>query len=335
MKLRKFLFSREVRIESFKIIFTALLGFITFKVYQMYRNKKDNSKLYIKMIKLEREMLENQKLLRDIIDSHSEYHLLDRVFGVNSGVGIYDIYKLVCSLNSYVHKDIIYESGNSVGIEYVYTEIPYILIEELELEKKEAMVHGERYPGYLESINIEIEECRSKSIFKVLLEIENNTKDINMKSHELGGPIEYLKIKLNEFNLKEDVQKRKTLHNFCSQLLDEKNIFSDSLEMFKNYENLARKTHKEKFYRKSFDIVEFKVWKQQEMDLLGVYSLEDYLGLEEYYNTNKNIKIGSWEIEKAEKLYKEMKYIYDDRILKIKDLLIKTLKKTNWIFGNI
>lgn len=335
MKLRNFLFSREVGIELFKIIFTALFGFITFKVYQMYRNKKDNSKLYIKIIKLERKMLENQKLLRDIIDSHSEYHLLDRVFGVNDGEGIYDIYKLVYSLNSYVHEEIIYEAANPVGIEYIYTEIPYILIEGLELEKKEVMVNGEKYPGYIESINIQIEECRNKSIFKVLEEIENNTKDINIKSHELGEAIEYLKIKLNKFNLKEDVEKRKTLHSFCSKLLDEKNVFSDSLEMFKNYENLARKTQKEKNYRSSLNNVEFKVWKQQEMDLLGVYSLENYLKLEEYFNTNKNIKIGSWEIEKAEKLYEEMEYIYDDRILKIKDLLIKTLKKTNWIFGNI
>lgn len=335
MKLRHFLFSREVGIELFKIIFTALFGFITFRAYQMYRNKNDNSKLYIQMIKLEREMLENQKLLRGIIDSHSEYYLLDRVFRGDSGEDIYNIYSLISSLNSYVRQDNIYEEGNPVGIDYSYTEIPYVLIEELEYEKNETEVHGERYPGHLENINIEIDKCRSKSIFKVLIEIEKHTKDINIISREISAPIEFLKIKLNEFNTKEDLKKRKILHEFCSQLLDENNIFSDSLEMFKNYENIARRIHKEKFYKKSFNNIEFKAWKQEEMDLLGVYSSEDYLELEEYYNTNKKIEIGSWELERAEKLYKEMSDVYDDRIIKIKNLLIKTLKKTNWIFGNI
>lgn len=47
IKICDFIFSKEVGIELVKIAFTALIGFITFKIYQMYRNKKDNSKLSI------------------------------------------------------------------------------------------------------------------------------------------------------------------------------------------------------------------------------------------------------------------------------------------------
>lgn len=51
IKICNFIFSKEVGIELVKISFTALIGFITFKIYQMYRNKKDNSKLYIVELK--------------------------------------------------------------------------------------------------------------------------------------------------------------------------------------------------------------------------------------------------------------------------------------------
>ena len=49
-KLCNFIFSREVGIELIKVVLTGLIGFVTFKIYQMYRNKKDNSRLYIQMI---------------------------------------------------------------------------------------------------------------------------------------------------------------------------------------------------------------------------------------------------------------------------------------------
>ena len=68
-KLSVFIFSREVAIELIKVAFTAVFGFITFKIYQMYRNKKDNSKLYIQIIKLEREFIGNLQIIQDIIDN--------------------------------------------------------------------------------------------------------------------------------------------------------------------------------------------------------------------------------------------------------------------------
>lgn len=222
-----------------------------------------------------------------------------------------------------------------VGAEYVYTEKPYEVIQNLNYERSQVEVDGERYLGQLESIDTDIERYERQSIFNLFMKIEQEAKLIDIKGHEMFNSIEYVKIEVQEYNSKELTQRKKGLDEFCLQLLDESNIFSDSLTLFKNYKNLSRKIHKEKLYKKIPEKIEFKVWEQQEMDLLGVYSLEDYLELEKYYHKNKNVEIGNWELEKAEKLHIEMKNLYNNRILRIKNMLRRTLKKTNWIFGKI
>lgn len=59
MKIIDFLYTREVGLELIKTILTFIFGYITFKVYQLYKNKKDNSTLYVKIIKLEKELNDN------------------------------------------------------------------------------------------------------------------------------------------------------------------------------------------------------------------------------------------------------------------------------------
>lgn len=335
VKLRDFIFSREVGIELVKVAFTALIGFVTFKIYQMYRNKKDNSKLYIQMIKLEREIAKNLQLIEAIIDDHSRYQLLNSIFRGDKSEGLYDLFELVDSLNLYVYQNIIYEYGEPVDAEYVYAEYPYEIIQQLNFERSQVEAEGENYPGHLDDIDAAIEKHEEKSIFTLLVEIEKAIECINIDNHEMRSSIEYLREKLNKYNSNDSVYKNKTLDKFCSQLINRNNIFSESLNLFKDYENLSRKIHKEKFYKDVPSKIEFKVWQNQDMDLLGIYSSEDYLILEEFYHKNNIIEIGNWELERAEELSKEMQTLYEERILRIRDMLKKTLNKTNWIFGKI
>lgn len=335
IKLWDFIFSKEVGIELVKVAFTALIGFVTFKIYQMYRNKKDNSKLYIQMIKLEREITNNLQLLDAIIDNHSRYHLLDSLFKSEKGEGLYRLYELVNSINNYVYQDIIYEYGEPVGAEYVYSERPYEIIEHLNYEKNEVESEGENYPGQLEDINSEIEKYEEMSIYKLFVEIEDLIKNIDVENHEMRNAIVYLCEKVTEYNSNDINYKKKTLDQFCSQLLDGNNAFSESLAYFKEYKNLSRKINKEKSHKKIQNQIEFKVWHTQDMDLLGVYSTDDYLKLEEFYHKYSIVEIGDWQLDKAEELKKEVQSIYDERVNGIKNKLKKTLRKTNWLFGKI
>lgn len=334
-KLYNFIFSKEVGIELVKVAFTGLIGFITFKIYQMYRNKKDNSKLYIQMIKLEREITKNLQLLDAIIDDHSRYHLLDSIFKSEKAEGLYRLYELVNSINNYVYQDIIYEYGEPVDAEYVYSERPYEIIEHLNYEKSELESEGENYPGQLEDINSEIEKYEKMSIYKLLVEIERLIKNINVENHEMRKAIVYLCEKVTAYNSNDIKYKKKTLDQFCSQLLDGNNEFTESLVNFKEYENLSRKIHKEKSHKKIPNQIEFKVWHTQDMDLLGVYSTDDYLKLEEFYHKYNIVEIGDWQLDRAEELKTEIQSIYDDRVNEIKNKLKKTLRKTNWLFGKI
>ena len=335
IKICSFIFSKEVGIELVKISFTALIGFITFKIYQMYRNKKDNSKIYIQMIKLEREITKNLQLLDTIIDDHSRYHLLDSLFKSEKAEGLYRLYELVNSINNYVHQDIVYEYGEPVDAEYVYSERPYEIIEHLNYEKSEVESEGENYPGQLEAINSEIERYEKMSIYILLVEIEDLIKDIDVVNHEMRNAIVYLCEKVTAYNSNDMKYKKKTLDEFCSQLLDGNNAFAESLVDFKEYKNLSRKLQKEKSHKKIANQIEFKVWHTEDMDLLGVYSTDDYLKLEEFYYKYSIVEIGDWQLDRAEELKTEIQFIYDDKVNEIKNKLKKTLKKTNWLFGKI
>jgi hypothetical protein len=301
----------------------------------MYRNKKDNSKLYIQMIKLEREITKNLQLLDAIIDNHSRYHLLDALFKSEKSEGLYKLYKLVNSINNYVYQDIIYEYGEPVDAEYVYSERPYEIIEHLNYEKSEVESEGENYPGQLEAINSEIEKYNNMSIYNLLLEIEELIKNIDVENHEMRNAIVYLCEKVTAFNTNGTKSKKKSLDQFCSQLLDGNNVFAESLADFKEYENLSRKIHKEKSHKKKHYQIEFKDWHTQDMDLLGVYSTDDYLKLEEFYHKYSIVEIGDWQLDRAEELKKEIHFIYDDSVNEIMNKLKKTLRKTNWMFGKI
>lgn len=334
-KLCNFIFSKEVGIELVKIAFTALIGFVTFKIYQMYRNKKDNSKLYFQMIKLEREIINNLQLLDTIIDDHSRYHLLDSLFSNEKAEGLYRLYELVNSINNYVYLNKIYEYGEPVDAEYVYSESPYEIIDHLNYKKSEVESEGENYTGQLEDINSEIEEYEKMSIYKLLVEIEDLIKDIDVENHEMRNAIVYLCEKVTAYNSNDIKYKKKTLDEFCSQLLDGNNAFAESLVDFKEYKNLSRKLQKEKSHKKIVNQIEFKVWHTQDMDLLGVYSTDDYLKLEEFYYKYNIVEIGDWQLDRAEELKTEIQSIYDDKVNEIKNKLQKTLRKTNWLFGKI
>ena len=330
IKAREFILSKDVIIELLKIIFTALIGFITFKIYQLYSNKKDNSKLYIQMIKLEREIINNIQLIELIINDYSRYQLLDYLFKGENSEGLYDLLELVYSLNQYVYEEKTYEYGDIVDVNYVYVEHQYDSIQNLNYERHQVEEEGEEYPGHINSIDTEIKRLEGESIFNLLKEIENKAGAIDIDGHKMSNSIKYLHDKVSKYNTEKLSHKKKMLDEFCSQLIDQSNIFAETLSAFKDYKNISRKVHK-----KVSNKIEFKVWQSQDMDLLGVYSSEDYLILEEFYHKYDIIDIGIWEIERAEELHKLIQDIYEDRIKKINNMLKKTLNKTNRLFGKI
>lgn len=301
----------------------------------MYRNKKDNSKLYIQIIKLEREIKGNLQLLDDIIDNHSRHDLLEPLFKNDKAEDIYKLYELVNSINNYVYEDVIYEHGEPVGVEYIYLEIPYLIIDGLNYDKNEVESEGEIYHGQLEYINSEIEKYQNISIYKVFVEIEELIKDMNVENHEMKNAITYLHKEVTAYNLKEIKYRSKTLNQFCLHLLDGNNIFAESLADFKEYKNLSRKIDKENPHKKLQNKIEFKVWHKQDMDLLGVYSTDDYLKLEEFYHKYGIVEIGDWQLDRAEELKEEIESIHDDIVNEMKNRLKKTLRKTNWLFRKI
>lgn len=253
------------------------------------------------MINLEREITRNIHILRDIIDDHSRYQLLNSIFMNDKSEDLYDLFELINSLNNYVDQEFIYGDGGPVegpvDVKYVYAKRQYKTIEDLSCAKSYIEDKGEDYVGQLDYIKNEITKYEEELIFDLLEKIEERIVLTKIDNCDMRNSVEYLCRKLNKYNSYDNTYKNKILDEFCSKLLDGNNVFSDSLNLFKNYKELSRKLKikKEKMYRKEFSKVkiEFKVWQNQDMNLLSVYNLEYYLILEEFYQKNSVIEIGN------------------------------------------
>lgn len=303
----------------------------------MYRNKKDNSSLYILMIKLERELIKNKVELEKVIGGHTEYNSLKDKFidaGENS---IFKLYSQVNSLNSYVYENIIYEYGEVVAVEYEYSEKQYETMRYLENLKHNLDYESEEYQGQIDELNSDIERIENSSIFEELSEIDKNVEQLLISEHHFKEALNYLSEKVKAFNSMEHKEKLRKLNNFCKSLLDEENEFSKTVELFKKFESLGRKLAKPKSTKNSSNIVtiRFDLWDKLGADLLAVYDPDAYLELDQYYHKNEDLEIGIWDIEHIKQLHSEMNNILDIHIIKNKNKLKNTLSKTNWLFDKI
>ena len=161
-KLSHFLTSREVGLEFIKALITAIFGFITFKIYQLYRNKKDNINLYIQMIKLERELIKNKEKLKKVIDQHKEYNSLKILFNYEERNSLLNLYSQVNSLNSYIYENIIFENGEPADVRYDYLEVQYETIRHLEEEIGYLLYSDKDYSVQIDELKYDIEQLKKR-----------------------------------------------------------------------------------------------------------------------------------------------------------------------------
>lgn len=335
-KLAEFLISQEVAIELVRVIFTALAGYITFRVYQRYRNKKDNTRLYIVLIKLERELEDNMKVLKAIIDMHSDYDLLKEAYLGEIGAKRLSLYRKIDSLGWYTYEDLVIERERVLSAEHVYAVRPYMMIKGLTQVKDQIQCDGESFEGQLDEIDAQLRACNECSIYDVLGEIEELARDLLSYDLEANGALEYLCQEISAFNLLKQDRKDRRLHEFCVGLVDKENVFSKTLSSFRRFEELDRRvTRPENLKQAAGSTLTFKLWRSLDVDLLGVYDPDYYLELDEYYCDSSSISIGDWERDRAITLRNRMNDLLHNRLIRTRVALGKTLSKTNWLFGDL
>lgn len=327
------LFVKSCLLEVVKASVTFLFGYISFTIYQRYKNKSDNNKLYIQFLKLEKEMINNKNLIDSNLNKYKELEELNKKFYINNKLddSLLDLYRCASNLRIYreEHNDY-YDEGR---IDVVYSETPADKISDIEGELNYLEEDYQSNYMKIEEYKAKISKLKLKNIFDDLIELESKSKCFLTKNFQLKQEVNFLYMKLVKFNKLNIQEKRIYLSQFCELILESKNDFVNSL---RTYNDLVLLKLELDIYKEPYKLdINFSSWQRIDIDLLAVYDAELYLQLEELYVKLSDFKIY---INRKETLEKAKKIVVEELepvINANKNHLKKVLLKTNKLFKSI
>lgn len=316
--------SKEFILEALKLLMTSLLGIATFRIYEGYRNKKDNNRLYIKIIKLKKELLKNKCKIEKILNEYKKKKSLNEHFYINKVYNdeLYNFYCDIAGLTIYCQEYERHdEDGELIDSECYYADKPYQEIEELKsnIDNLQSIYHYNYHK--LENLKKQLSNLEDKDIYKDLSEIEKRIPAFLKTFHpKLYAPIEFLQFEIKGFNTLKKKEKEEKLQIFCNLILHEENEFTKSLEDFKTLRKLKKKLDSTTYLK-----LDFNLWELIDFDLLVCHDEKIYLDLEELYSglSVKVIDISS------EDSVKETHNILVNKLEPIIDKSEKKLKKNS------
>jgi hypothetical protein len=315
---------------------TFVFGYISFKLFQIYKNKKENNKLYIKLIKLKKEIDENKCQIEEILNEYIEKEILTEHFYYNNGIftdKLYRLYYHIDQLEMFYIEEPIYEYGEQIGVEHRYTDKPYQIISDLQSEIGWSEI-SEDYSNYdTENLREQIANYENKVIYNELAKIQEKTSELLENGWESHDSIKFLYSKLKKFNVLLKEEKIKYLDKFCTLILREENEFTESLNSFRRLKNLKEKLEVKS--KKSKFKMKFVLWESIDVDLLAVYNAETYLTLEEIYTNLSKLEMNMNHEGSIKEVHDILINQLEPIIVAEEKKLKKTLSKTNRFFSGV
>lgn len=327
-------------IEIIKAAITLGFGLYSFKMYQRYKNKKENTQTYIEVIKLKKELEKNHKVLVEVLELYNEKEGLNRFFKFQepNGDGLLDIFSRIKGLDVYYgYTPIMGEYGEQVGVDGGYDEKPYDEMQNIEHEiwGIENYEHWDEHDKYIRisELNTIKEKYGKMNIFVDLISLQEKVKNLLQEECNLQEELQFLNEKLEKYNSFEECKKKKYIDKFMELLNERENIFSTAFKKYKRLKQLERELR--------YDINKSKIelileqWKDRNIDLLVVQDVNKYLEIEELYRQLSLCKIDKSNRDSIE----HAKYLIEDELLKIleeqENKIFKILKKTTKLFKDI
>ena len=321
--------------EFTKIVIAGIFGFLTFKIYQGYKNKKDNHQLYILLIKLEREIENKTQVLKDVLVNSNRLELLKEKFLIKKDPDLANIYRDISGFSDYICEYPIVEHGELVNIAYIYCDTPDFQINLID-QHISSLRYDKNTVGneeHISDLECQLAHLESKSLIKELEVLEKRLKDCS-KSNSHSLSFEYLLEKVSIFNRKTLKVRKENLDDFCSSLLDKDNIFSSLLKEYREMVSLGRTLD---IYNKTKSIsIIFDEWKNSEnKTLIAQFSVDSYIKLDKLYSSLNEVSIRPWDVGACRNLLStEIRFVINE-INTIKGALEKTIKRTAFLFKNL
>lgn len=328
---------KSIITEFFKTIFAALLGFLTFKIYQGYKNKKENHLLYIHLLKLEKEAHTFLDELKSVSAEHDEMNRLEMEFNLKETHIIYLFYSKIVALSVFVNQVPIYnQRGEIVDVEYEYGEYAYSEISRLEDCIQSVEEEDERNEEYLDDLYAQLSSLRKSSLIGELERLLSK-KEVILNKGIFIKSLEYFFSEIAKFIENNEQNNPQDLDEFCKRLFDQNNNFSATLDKYKRLSTLKRKLTKPVIRGKVSKKItsNFVLWSKEETELLAIYDIESFLKLEEIYESNKKLEIYIWDKCMVDTSIKNIEVKMLNALQEVLTILKKTVIRTNKLFKGV
>lgn len=315
-------FYKQLILEIIKIVLTFGFGILSFKTFERYKNKKDNNKLYISLIKLEKELLKNKEMVDELRNYHISVEVSLELFNIDkkSNECLQKLYKDLLDLSTYKEfEEELDKNGVIVDIVEYYADKPYQYIEQIE-----------RYLTYcddceIESLEKSLEYYDNHDIYTEFERIYKEIEILIQSEFKMKKGLIFLKDKLGKYNKLSLKQREYYLQKFCEKIFEEKNEFTESLDVYKEIEKYKRSLNSVKVN------LNFDVWNTIDVNILALYDAESYIEIDEMYKELNDFNINKNDIESLEKLNLVINKLLE-AILKNETRLKKILTKNNRYF---
>lgn len=319
--------------EIIKAIITFLFGYISFKIFERYRSKKDNNRLFIQLIKLEREVKENKKKIEDAIDEYIELELLLEEFKINNkfNESLYKLYSKINNLKIYTRIEYDFdENGEIIDFKEIYTEKAYEMINEMSRYIDSYDINDYDVDNDIDSLIKELEYYEQNNIYTEIDDIYMEIEKFNNDNCKMKEALSFLKLKIEKYNSLSEADKKRYLNLFCKTILEKDNEFTQSLKIYQRIQCLENR------FKNNIKIkLDFKLWDEQDSNLLVIYNAELYLELDDAYNNFKNFEISVSNYKELEDTKEIIEKKLENNIKKHKNIIRKILIKNNRLFKGL
>ncbi|MBN8049499.1 hypothetical protein J0A94_16865 [Paraclostridium bifermentans] len=320
-------FGNALALEFLKALMVCVFGIISFRTFERFKNKKEATKLYIALKKLEKDVEDNKGIIQEAINEYIELEILEDNFNMDKqwDKELNKLYKNISELSIFIDfYDEIDENGDIIGRIEEYAEKPYELIHELN-----SAIYYYEDPVEIENIEKEIENYNNLNIYTELDKIYNEINKLIENGFIINNQLTFLKEKLEKYNKLDKVKKKKYLDKFCKTILEKRNEFTESLKMYREIQNKNTRLNSDEKIKLKFD-----EWNTIEnIEILALYDVESYIKIEEMYEKLfEPVNINN--ISSLKNRYKLIEKLLE-YIVKHKKKLKKILRKNNRYFKDV
>lgn len=317
---------RTLFIEVFKACITLLFAYISFRFFQNYKEKNQNNKVHIKILKLDDDIRKNIEKIQEILNLYKEGERLHKELKIQGSDSVY-YYNIAQKVNEiinlyYIDKSYVDFYEELVEV-YYFDRHPIEYISEIANEIE--WIKGNSYGlDELAMAENKLDYYEHKDIFNDLKELNNL---ISIADKE--GKLDKYNLELCEFINKDINTKIGELNNFCKKIFLNNMSITEMIEKYKRYNLLVEKlltNDKKKNVKLSFNRFSDNDGALAEYNAEFYFKIEDIL---DQYN-NKEIVLSSRNL--LENACKELEQ-YKCYVGKETNIIKKKIDSTKRFFG--